>query len=256
MLLDALRSVARQTHLELELVLVRDGGEPLADAARAELDRLEFPARVLEHDDPPRGLAASRNQGIGESRADAIAFLDDDDFWEPDHVKRLSDALDRNADADVAYSDARIWRAPAEEAGPQPAPEQVAAGIGETLVLAQPFERSVFQRDSFIPPSAMAARRSAFEDHGLFDTEIPYSEDWEWLLRVVRDGGRIVRSPAVTATIRIHPGGLSQLTPERAADRKRSLETIASRYRLAPLVPKTFWEVARDLCHGRNASTR
>ncbi|HEU5310769.1 MAG TPA: glycosyltransferase, partial [Candidatus Eisenbacteria bacterium] len=52
MLLDALRSIALQTHLELELVLVRDGGEPFSERVRAELDRLEFPARVLEHDDP------------------------------------------------------------------------------------------------------------------------------------------------------------------------------------------------------------
>jgi GT2 family glycosyltransferase len=259
MLLDALRSAARQKHLELELVLVRDGGEPLSDAARAEIDRLEFPARVLEHDDPPHGLAASRNLGIREARADAIAFLDDDDFWEPEHVKRLSDVMDRNEEAEVAYSDARIWLAPAAvEGGTEhlPAPEQVAAGMGETLVLAQPFERAVLQRDSFIPPSALAARRTAFEDHGMFDTEIPYSEDWEWLLRVVRGGGTIVRSAAVTATIRIHSGGLSQLTPERMADRTRSLETIAKRYRLAPLVPKTFWEVARDLCPGPNASAR
>ena len=259
MLLDALRTVARQTHLELELIVVRDGGDPLSDEVRAALDRLEFPARVLEHDDPPHGLAASRNLGIREARADVVAFLDDDDFWEPEHVKRLSDVMDRNDDAEVAYSDARIWLAPAGAEGgaePQPAPEQVAARIGETLVLAQPFDRAVFQRDSFIPPSTMAVRRTAFEDHGMFDTEIPYSEDWEWLLRVVRGGGTIVRSAAVTATIRIHAGGLSQLTPERMEDRKRSLEVIAKRYRLAPLVPKTFWEVARDLCPDRNASTR
>ena len=256
MLVDALRGVARQTHLELELIVVRDGGEPLSEAVRAELDRLEFPARVLEHDDPPHGLAASRNAGIDEARADAIAFLDDDDFWEPEHVKRLSDVLDRNADADVAYSDARVWLEPVAASGEAiPGPEQVGAGVGETIVIAQPFDRAVFQRDSFIPPSAMAARRSAFEDHGRFDTEIPYSEDWDWLLRVVRGGGHIVRSAAVTATIRIHSGGLSQLTPERMAERKRSLEMIAKRYRLAPLVPKTFWEVARDLCPGPNAST-
>lgn len=239
MLAEALRTVARQTHLELELIVVRDGGEPLSDEVRAELDRLEFPARVLEHDDPPHGLARSRNLGIEAARADAIAFLDDDDLWEPDHVKRLADLLDRDPDADVVYSDARIVREP-----------------DGARVLAQKFERGVFQRDSFIPPSAFAARRDAFERHGLFDTEIPYSEDWEWLLRVVRAGGKIVRSPGATATIRIHSGGLSQLTPERAADRKRSLETIASRYRLAPLVPKTFWEVAGDLCPDPNATTR
>lgn len=244
MLAEALRSVARQTHLELELILVRDGGEPLGDEARAELDRLEFPYRVFEHDDPPHGLAASRNLGIREARADAIAFLDDDDLWEPDHVKRLSDLLDRDADAEVVYSDARIWKAPD------------GAAEGETLVLAQPFDRGVFQRDSFIPPSAFAARREAFESHGFFDTEIPYSEDWDWLLRVVRAGGKIVRVPGVTATIRIHPGGLSQLSPERMEDRVRSLAMISKRHRIPTILPKTFWEVAQDLCPGRNSSTR
>jgi glycosyltransferase involved in cell wall biosynthesis len=239
MLAEALRTVARQTHLELELILVRDGGEALNEEARAELDRLEFPSRVLEHEDPPHGLARSRNLGIEAARADAIAFLDDDDLWDVEHVKRLSAHLDRDFEADVVYSDARIHRDPDGE-----------------RVLAQRFDVGVFRRDSFIPPSAFAARRSAFERHGLFDTEIPYSEDWEWLLRVLKDGGKIVRAPGVTATIRIHSGGLSQLTPERSADRKRSLDTIASRYKLAPLVPKTFWEVAGDLCPDPNATTR
>jgi GT2 family glycosyltransferase len=247
MLAEALRSVARQTHLELELILVRDGGEPLGDAARAELDRLEFPHRAFEHDDPPHGLASSRNLGVREARADAIAFLDDDDLWEPDHLKRLSDLLDRDADAEVVYSDARIWKVPDDAADTAP---------GETVVLAQPFDRGVFQRDSFIPPSAFAARREAFERHGFFDTEIPYSEDWDWLLRVVRAGGKIVRAPGVTATIRIHAGGLSQLSPERMEDRVRSLAMISKRHRLPSILPKTFWEVAVELCPGRNSSTR
>src|SRR5262245_14491543 len=108
MLAEALRTVARPTHLELALLLVRDGGEPLSDEARAELDRLEFPYRVFEHDDPPHGLARSRNEAIEMARADAIAFLDDDDLWEPEHLKRLSDVLDRDGDAEVVYSDARI----------------------------------------------------------------------------------------------------------------------------------------------------
>jgi GT2 family glycosyltransferase len=258
MLAEALRSVARQTHLELELILVRDGGEPLGDAARAELDRLEFPYRVFEHDDPPHGLASSRNLGVREARADAIAFLDDDDLWEPDHVKRLSDLLDRDADAEVVYSDARIWKVPDGAADTAPAPGAVdsLSVPGETLVLAQPFDRGVFQRDSFIPPSAFAARREAFERHGFFDTEIPYSEDWDWLLRVVRGGGKIVRAPGVTATIRIHAGGLSQLSPERMEDRVRSLAMISKRHRLPSILPKTFWEVAVELCPGRNSSTR
>jgi GT2 family glycosyltransferase len=240
MLVEALRSVSRQTHLELELILVRDGGEPLSEAARQELERLEFPYRVIERDDPPLGLARSRNLGIEAARADAIAFLDDDDLWEREHVKHLSDLLDRDHEADVVYSDARVRK----------------ESTDETRMLALPFERAVFERDSFIPPSAFAARRSAFEDHGHFDTEIPYSEDWEWLLRVLKGGGKIARARGVTATIRIHSGGLSHLTPERMADRRKSLEIIAARHKLASIEPKTFWEVAGDLCPDGNASTR
>jgi GT2 family glycosyltransferase len=239
LLLEAIESIGRQSHLEMELVLVRDGGVPLDDAARAALDRLEFPAIVLEHDDD-EGAARSRNRGLTRARGDAIAFLDDDDLWDPGHVKQLADALDRDGEAMVVYSDARILHV-------ETAAERV---------LAVEFAPDVFVRDGFIPPSAMIARRAAFERFGGFDPEFTYSEDWEWLIRVTRGGGKIARVRGASATIRIHPGGLSQLKPERLAERQRCLDLMSARYGLAPIQPKTFWEVTETLCPGTSASTR
>jgi glycosyltransferase involved in cell wall biosynthesis len=240
-LAEALERVAAQTHPELELLLVRDGGSPLGARATELLERLEFPARGLEHEDPPHGLAASRNRGIDSARGDAVAFLDDDDLWEPGHVGRLSAALDRSPELDVVYTDAWIL----DEAS------------GKQRTLAHDFDLDVFGRDGFIPPSAFAARRRAFDRFGLFDTEIPYSEDWDWLLRVAMAGGRIARVPGASVTIRIHAGGMSQLhDPARLAERQRSLDMISSRYGLAPIQPKTFWEVAETLCRQPNDSTR
>src|SRR6185436_3518353 len=119
------------------------------------------------------------------------------------------------------------------------------------------FDLDVFGRDGFIPPSAFAARRRAFDRFGLFDTEIPYSEDWDWLLRVAVGGGKIGRVAGPSVTIRIHPGGMSQLSdPDRLAARQRSLDMISSRYGLAPIIPKTFWEVAETLCRPVNDRTR
>ncbi len=233
--------VAGQTHLELELVLVRDGGSPLPEDAHGRIAALGFPTRVLEHEDPPEGLAASRDHGIRAARADSIALLDDDDLWEPWHVARLAAALDRDPGLDVVYSDAWIR----DETS------------GEERTLACDFDLIRFSRDSFIAPSALLARRSAFDRFGLFDTELPYSEDWDWLLRVALGNGRIARVPGASVTIRIHAGGMSQLHDrERLAERRRCLDLLSSRYGLPPIEPKTFWEVAGTLCPQPSDSTR
>ncbi|HET9951819.1 MAG TPA: glycosyltransferase [Candidatus Eisenbacteria bacterium] len=230
-LLEALASVARQTHPELELILVRDGGAPFGDAVRTAVSRLPFPTIVVEHDGEPAGAAVTRNRGLERARGDAVAFLDDDDLWEPDHAAALARALDADPDADVVYSDALIER----------------MDTGATRHLGRDFHPGVFVRDGFIPPSAMAARRSAFERFGAFDPDFTFSEDWEWLIRVARAGGRLKRVRGESATIRIHAGGISALTPERLAARRAVLGRLAERYQLAPIEPKTFWEVAASV---------
>jgi len=230
-LLEALSSVARQTHPELELILVRDGGAPFDDAVRAAVSGLPFPTVWVEHDGDPEGAAVTRNRGLERARGDAVAFLDDDDLWEPDHAAALARALDDDPDDDVVYSDALIER----------------MDTSETRRLGRDFNPGVFVRDGFIPPSAMAARRSAFERFGAFDPDFNLSEDWEWLIRVARAGGRLKRVRGESATIRIHAGGISALTPERLAERRAVLARLAERYSLPPIEPKTFWEVAASV---------
>jgi glycosyltransferase involved in cell wall biosynthesis len=239
-LIEALASVARQSHPELELILVRDGGTSLNGRALEILGALEFPHILVERDDPPEGLAQARDNGIARARGDAFAFLDDDDLWDPGHVKQLADALDRDPELSVAYSDSRI----------------VDLSSGEERLLARDFDLGVFGRNGFIPPSSFAARRAAFDRFALFDPAMAYSEDWDWLLRVARAGGKIGRVRGVSATIRIHGGGLSALVPERLAERQRCLEELSRRHRVGPIEPKTFWEVAGELCPDGNASRR
>jgi len=238
-LLTALQAVARQTHQELQLILVRDGGSPIADEARVAIRALGFPTTIVEHDGPPEGAARARNRGVGAARGDAIAFLDDDDDWAADHVRRLADALEQDDKADVVYSDARIVR----------------EADGAVRTIARDFNLGRFTRDGYIPPSSMLARRVAFDGFGIFDAEFTYSEDWEWLVRVAKKGGVITRVPGLTATIRIHADGASALAPERLAERRRCLDLLSARHKLGRIEPKTFWEVAAAVCPAPNATT-
>jgi glycosyltransferase involved in cell wall biosynthesis len=231
----ALRSAGAQTHPELELVLYQDGGNPLLDDASYDvIEELEFPVIHAGHKDVSKGVARSRNEAIGMTRGDAIAILDDDDLWDPGHVAHLAALLDRDPKVDVAYSDVRLQR----------------EYDGAERVIARDFDLEVFSKDDYIPPSSMIVRRAAFDRFGLFDPEFTCSEDWDWLMRVVRGGGVIARDPGITATVVIHDGGQSSIPPGRLEVRKRELQMLRDRYGLGPITPKTFWEVAATVCPG------
>ena len=235
----AIRSAGAQTHPELELVLVRDGGEPLDPASQRAIESLEFPALLVERDGAAEGVARSRNEGIGSARGDAVAILDDDDLWDRHHIAHLAGLLERDPSVDVAYSDARIRR----------------EDTGEELAIARDFDFQVFSRDDYVPPSTMVIRRAAFERFGVFDPDFTCSEDWEWLIRVAKRGGVIARSPGVTATVLIHAGAHSALRLAHLEERKRCLELLRERHELPPLTPKTFWEVAQTVCPGSSTTS-
>ena len=95
-------SVLAQSHGELELIVVDDGSadggaDIIDDYARG--DR-----RVrLVRGGRNRGVAAARNNAIELARGRYVSFLDSDDWWHPDKLKRQLEALERD-EAAIAYS--------------------------------------------------------------------------------------------------------------------------------------------------------
>lgn len=85
----AVLSALGQLGVVVDLVVVVDDGgtEPLSDQLRVADPRV----LVVRHEQS-KGVSAARNRGIAESSSPWIAFLDDDDIWESDKLRRQIDA--------------------------------------------------------------------------------------------------------------------------------------------------------------------
>lgn len=103
LVIRALRSVLRQTYGNLEVIVVDDASRD--ETRRAIASIADSRIRYLRHDQN-RGGSAARNTGIRAASGDFIAFLDDDDEWEPCKVQEQLCVL-RDFDAVLCTSNER-----------------------------------------------------------------------------------------------------------------------------------------------------
>lgn len=92
-------SVMNQTYDNVELICIDDGSN---DSSLRILNKIkkDYPANKMKIISQMNlGPAAARNKGLDESEGDYIAFLDSDDYVEPNtYAKLISTALKSNAD--------------------------------------------------------------------------------------------------------------------------------------------------------------
>src|SRR5687768_10631842 len=80
MCVRAVRSALKQTLGQIEVIVVVDGRD---DATVQLLERIDDGRLRVCVPSTNLGNADARNSGVAASRADYVAFLDDDDLWMP-----------------------------------------------------------------------------------------------------------------------------------------------------------------------------
>lgn len=90
-------SVINQTHKELEIILIDDGS---TDGSGELCDKLmDLDSRIIVVHQDNQGLSVARNTGLEIAKGDWIAFLDSDDWIEPDMYEVLLElAYEQSAD--------------------------------------------------------------------------------------------------------------------------------------------------------------
>ena len=199
-LLDAVRSIAGQSLLPRELIVVDDGS---GDDGASLLDELAAPFPIMVVKQPNAGQSAARNHGARLSTQPYLAFLDQDDLWLPEHLTVLMAGIARNRLISWVYGDfdeidgqgrtvtKRFLR---EHAIPNPKTSLVAC----------------VSRDLMVIPSASLLRREVFVEVGGFDEELSGYEDDELFIRMFRAGYDHHYVDRTVTRFRIHTGSSSE----------------------------------------------
>jgi glycosyltransferase involved in cell wall biosynthesis len=104
---EAFSSVAAQTLSDWELIIVDDGSlDDTTEVCRRFADESQRP--VLYVYQANAGPARARNTGIRRARGEYLAFFNSDDFWEPEYLSTLVDALERAGRVDWVYAACRV----------------------------------------------------------------------------------------------------------------------------------------------------
>lgn len=194
---------------DMEVIVVNDGSTDCTpDIAR----RMGGVVRVI--DQANAGVSSARNCGLRAARGDFIALVDHDDYWFPRKLAGQLEAFAAHPDVDVVFSDFRRWHANAsngtflapaafaQAALPQGTDPRYSGWIYHQLLL-----------DSWVLTSTALARAKVFRTTGGFDEALPFSEDWDFWLRVSR-AHRFLKLREVTTLYRQHATQGSRLTRE------------------------------------------
>jgi hypothetical protein len=183
--LDALRA---QSHPEIEVVLVLDG---CTDGSAEAVTALDTPWPLRVHEQPPAGLAASRNRGVADARHSLVVLLDDDIVPHADLVAEHALAHSRVPDAITMGYHPICMASPSWWA------------LGLRAWWNDHFRRKMHPgwKPSFVDycDGNSSLPRALHERLGGFDTSFTGGrrQDWEFALRALRSGARLrMHAPA------------------------------------------------------------
>lgn len=156
---EALDSIQRQTFNDYEIIVVDDGS---TDNTKEIVEQYKGIRYIYQEHG---GISKARNTAVKAAKGKWIATLDSDDLWEEQKLQKQMDYLQAHPDCRIVYTTFTSF-----------------SNIPEATL----DERQKELLDTIIKwdlPTALIDAR-LFDEIGMFDENLTYSEDTEWNLRL------------------------------------------------------------------------
>ncbi len=209
---EAIQSINNQTFKDWELILIDDASSEDISWIEKEFSNARLIRQVHG------GVSVARNNGILQSTGEYIAFMDQDDFWAPTKLERQVDCLESDKSLGVCYCELQLvdkngrpFDSKAE--GPEVAPQaKFEVELGGEDAAASQFSRlhqaiSYFSK-RFVVPSTVMIRKSCFSVSGLLDPFIPFSGDFDLIIKLGANF-KVARIPSREVYYRRHDNNFS-----------------------------------------------
>lgn len=240
---DAVRSVLAQKEVVCEVIVIDDGSK---DDTEATLAPFAGSIRYIRTENG--GVSAARNRGIREATGEWVAFLDSDDTWHPDKLRRQLAAMER-AGAKLCFC------VSADESG-------------EAIDDLRAMDPSLPENgERFYPPGdcrffkharhpflqSMIVERDALLKSGIFDESLRVAEDTKLLYNLILTHGYAVVNEVLVSICREREGpGLSDTMDAVSAFRRHDCYTRVQAeifWRVVPLDDEAAAIVRRNMLY-------
>lgn len=220
---DTVRSVLAQTFRDYELIIINDGSP---DTVELEAELAPYLDRIVYLKQENRGAGAARNTGLRAARGEFVAFLDGDDQWLPTFLEQQVKFIQSGSGYDLVYADAELFGDPKRARG-----TVMQRDISKPPVT---FERLIGEQ-AIVNTSTVLALREPIMEVGLFDENLPQSQDFDlWVRLAKRPNARMNFQRKVLARHRVWSGSLAFDAIKSVTGELRVLDKVGKRDDLTP----------------------
>jgi len=178
---ETIDSILNQSFKDIELIVVDDGS---TDKTQEIVSSYGAPVRLIKQTNAR--VCAARNRGIREAKGEYICLMDHDDYWFPHKLARQLEEFEKHPEAGAVYSSFIRWHADSEAHFPEPTSFDLKSYSDDIDPDFSGWIYHQFLLDCWMLTSTAMFRAEVFQQCGVFDEALPYSEDWELWLRIAR----------------------------------------------------------------------